>query len=492
MKITIVGQSDVLLSDLQAFKKRYNLPANDPKMINYNGIDPGFNGAQLEGNLDLEWASALAPKASIYYVYGASAITAMISAVNANYAPIISISYGGCEIDFAQSAYRSVAQQGNAQGITLLAASGDSGAAGCDAQGVYPFAEGGETVDFPAVMPEVTAVGGTQFVEGTGTYWAATNSPTLGSAMSYIPEAAWNESGTSGLLSGGGGASLLYSKPAWQNGPGVPADNVRHVPDVALSAAGHDAYEVTYSGSNVGVSGTSCSAPSMAGIIALLNQFQLKNGYQSAPGLGNINPQLYRLAQASPSIFHDTIMGNNIVPCGQGSPNCSAGSFGYQAGANYDMATGLGSVDANNFVGLWNTVTKAVAVTPFLTSAAKPTLNDTVQLTASVAAAGGTGTPTGTVSFSESTLALGSAKLAADGTATITVPAYLIGTGTYSRFSRSTRAMQLSAAAAPALTCRSPYLLVSPPSSRYGPTQSGPACRMRGASVGRPHLHCVK
>jgi subtilase family serine protease len=60
--------------------------------------------------------------------------------------------------------------------------------------------------------------------------------------------------------------SVLYAKPAWQAGPGVPADNARDVPGVSLSAASHDAYYMNYLGANISVYGTSASAPSMAGI----------------------------------------------------------------------------------------------------------------------------------------------------------------------------------------------------------------------------------
>jgi len=427
--IAVVGQSDVLLSDLRAFRTRYNLPANDPKMFNYSSVDPGLNGAQIEGNLDLEWAGAIAPNATIYYVYGPSAITAIVVAVELNFAPVVSISYGGCEINFAPSAYRSIAQQANAQGITIVAASGDSGAAGCDTQAAEPFATRGRAVNFPAAIPEVTGVGGTQFAEGSGSYWASSNSPNFGSALSYIPEAAWNESSSTGLGSSGGGVSLLYPKPAWQTGPGVPTDSARHVPDLALSAAGHDAYYINVNGSNIPIAGTSASAPSMAGIVALLNHYQVSNGFQKQPGLGNINPQLYRLAQSNPTAFHDLTSGSNIVPCAQGSPDCDTGSFGYQAGAGYDMATGLGSVDANALFTQWNNATNGVVVT-LSANPASATLNDTVQVTATVAPAGGGGTPTGTVSFAFDTLPLGTVAIA-NGSANLTFPLYLIGgTGT--------------------------------------------------------------
>ncbi|HLK68282.1 MAG TPA: protease pro-enzyme activation domain-containing protein [Bryobacteraceae bacterium] len=433
--IAVVGQSDVLVSDLRAFRTRYNLPANDPKMLPYSTTDPGFTGDQGEGNLDLEWASAIAPNATIYYVYGPGAFTAIIAAVDLNVAPIVSSSYLQCEVDEPTPAYRAILQQGNAQGITIVNASGDSGAAGiCDPQGVFQFATKGKIVNFPASVPEVTGVGGTQFVEGTGTYWATTNSPNFGSALSYIPEAAWNESGPSGLNSTGGGASVYNSQPVWQSGPGVPTDGYRHVPDVSLTSAGHDAYEIVYQGSNIGFYGTSAATPSFAGILALLNQYQVSKGFQKQAGLGNINPQLYRMAQSTPTAFHDITAGNNIVPCLQGSPDCSTGSFGYPAAAGYDLATGLGSIDANNFVTLFNT--KAQPVTVVLSmSAAKVGPNDTVALTAGVYPVTGGGAPTGTVSFASGTSPLGSADLITRNgqqVADLYFPAYLLqGTGAF-------------------------------------------------------------
>jgi uncharacterized protein (TIGR03437 family) len=403
-------------------------------MVLYGGADPGYTSSQIEGDLDLEWAGAIAPKATIYYVYGASALTAIAAAVNLNVAPVITVSYGSCEIGWRLSYWRAIAQQANAQGITILNSSGDSGAAGCDPQGDMPFAAAGRMVDFPAVLPEITAVGGTQFVEGTGAYWASANSSNLGSALSYIPEAVWNESGSAGLGSSGGGASLLYAKPVWQTGPGVPDDQARDVPDISLSAAGHDGYIVISSGSMGAVGGTSASAPSMAGIMALLNQYQVSKGFQQKPGLGNINPQLYRLAQSAPSAFHDITAGDNIVNCAQGSPDCLTGSFGYQAGPGYDMATGLGSVDVNNLATLWNSSTNAVTIWLYVNTA-KATLNDTIGMTATVAAATGSGAPSGNVDFSVNGLKLGSSPLRSTGgqqEADLFFPAYFIGgTGTF-------------------------------------------------------------
>ena len=434
--IAIVGQSDVLATDLSQFRTRYGLPANTPKLVLYNGIDPGYNSSEAEGVLDLEWAGAIAPKATLYYVYGASAVTAMVVAIEEGFAPIVSVSYGSCEVDYAAAAFEAVAQQANAQGITLVAASGDSGGAGCDGQGFLPMATLGRSVDLPAALPEVTGVGGTQFVEGTGTYWNPTNTPTFASALSYIPEAVWNESSASGgLLASGGGASRFFPKPAWQTGIGVTNDGARDVPDIAFSAALHDAYAIVYGGGNAATGGTSCGTPTMAGIVALLNQYQVKNGKQTAPGLGNINPQLYRLAQSAPSAFHDITSGDNMVTCAQGTSDCATGSFGYTAAPGYNQAAGLGSLDVNVLFSQWNSAAQATTIT-LASSASKGTINDTVQLTATVASANGAAMPTGGVSFTflggnplgSVPLTLSNGKL----TASVTVPLFQLGgPGTY-------------------------------------------------------------
>jgi uncharacterized protein (TIGR03437 family) len=412
--IAVVGESDIALSDIRGFRNVFGLPAMDPKTLLY-GADPGFNGAQAEANLDIEWSGAIAQKATIYYVYGQDAFIAWTFAVSANIAPVISISFGGCEADSPAAAYRTIAQQGNAQGITTLSASGDSGGGGCDSQGEQPVATFGSSAAFPAVIPEVTGVGGTMFNEGSGTYWKTVTTASASSALSYIPETVWNESSLAeGIGASGGGVSRIFAKPGWQNGLGVPADGARDVPDLALSAAFHDAYLITYnSGTGViPIAGTSAASPSMAGIVALINQYQVKQGYQKAAGLANINPQLYRLAQAAPAAFHDIVSGSNQVPCELGTMDCLNGTVGYNAGPGYDLATGLGSVDANVLVTSWHTATWTPTVTVTATPA-KPTVNDTVTVTVTVT--GTTGIPTGSVDFAAYSLPLGSAALTASG-----------------------------------------------------------------------------
>ena len=425
--IVVVGQSAVTLSDIRTFRSRFGLPANDPHLLTYAN-DPGFNGAQVEGNLDIEWAGALAPRATIFYVYGPNAFTAAIASINSNLAPVISISYGLCEINIGVAAARGIFQQANAQGITVLNSSGDSGGASCDIQDAAPFASRGRYVSFPAALPEVTGVGGTQFNEGAGNYWAATNSAVLGSALTYIPEIAWNESDSFGLASTGGGASIFLGKPAWQSGPGVPADNARDVPDISLSAAGHDAYLIIFRGGLAAVAGTSASAPSLAGILALLNQYQIRQGFQASAGLGNINPQLYRLAQSAPAAFHDITEGTNIVNCLQGSPDCLTGSIGYKAGPGYDLATGLGTIDANALVKAWNQATSSVTLS-INASPATVTLNDYVALYASLGPTDA-GTPTGSIAFIVNSVPLSTVALSGNPlSASLLVPAYRLGVG---------------------------------------------------------------
>jgi hypothetical protein len=211
-------------------------------------------------------------------------------------------------------------------------------------------------VNIPASVPEVTGVGGTEFTDGTGTYWG-TNNSSFGSALSYIPESAWNDDPPKGFAASGGGFSMYYSEPWWQNGPGVPKNSSRNVPDVALTASGrHDPYVYVTRGQFNWIGGTSAAAPTFAGMVALLNQ------YWGTNGLGNINPNLYALAQRVPGIFHDITTGNNIVSCEVGSQDCPNGSFGYSAGPGYDQVTGLGSVDATNLVTNW-TALPYVAIT---------------------------------------------------------------------------------------------------------------------------------
>jgi uncharacterized protein (TIGR03437 family) len=304
--------------------------------------------------------------------------------------------------------------------MTWFAASGDNGAADCD-----DSQNPGLAVDAPGSLPEVTSVGGTEFVEGSGNYWSAANNANGASALSYIPETTWNDSAEDqGPDASGGGASILFSKPSWQVGPGVPGDNARDVPDVSLNASdNHDPYLVYTSGSLQEYGGTSVPAPCFAGLAALLNQ---KLG---SSGVGNINPKLYSLAQSSNGIFHDITAGNNIVTvdCGERNSNCGATPVGYYAGAGYDRATGLGSVDAYKLVMGWDggstTLPSPKENVTLLANLSTVAANDVVYLTATVRSTDGS-TPSGSISFSIAGRTLGSTVLtgsAGEATATLAV-----------------------------------------------------------------------
>ena len=359
-RLVVVGQTQINLSDLEQYRTYFNLPAHDPQVILVpNTTNPGISNSDLvEADLDLELSAAVARNVSVLYVFSADVTDAVQYAIDQNLAPVLSMSYGACEAltpASDASTLQSWASQANAQGITWLAASGDSGAADC--VGESSRASYGLAVDLPAAIPQVTGVGGTEFAEGSGSYWNSTNSASRASALSYIPEAVWNDSALVGSpTAGGGGASVNFPKPSWQAGTGVPSDGARDVPDVALAAsADHDGYLIFSGGNEVVVGGTSAGAPSFAGITALVNQYTVSKGYQASPGLGNINPRLYGLAQAMPGVFHDVTAGNNIVnACPGKARTCSATQVGFSAGTGYDQATGLGSVDTYNLVTSWN------------------------------------------------------------------------------------------------------------------------------------------
>ena len=415
-KIAVIGASDIDVADVRLFRTTFNLPPNDPQMV-LVGPNPGIRSSfDVEANLDIQWSGAVAPNAAIVYVYATSVNTAAQYAIDQKLAPIITFSYGGCEA-YNSVGLRAVAQQANAQGITWLAASGDLGAATCDITSPTPQASKGPTTSFPATIPEITAVGGTEFDDGNGNrYWASTNTANGGSALSYVPERAWNDSAVRNDLSAsGGGPSVLFAKPGWQSGPGVPNDNARDTPDISLAASPQHYAYIMYSGGGViHIGGTSASSPSFAGILALLNQSLASSGV-AGPGLGNINPALYRLAQTTPDVFHDITAGDILVPCVQGSPACTSAGMGFAAGPGYDLATGLGSVDAYHLVTEWSSGTSTT--TTLTVQPATVSLGDTVQLTAAVDGQGGA--PTGTVTFLTNDVSLGSAALTPAGTASL-------------------------------------------------------------------------
>jgi large repetitive protein len=438
--IAIVARGKVEITDVETFRSIFGLPANDPTII-VDGPDPGFtfSGDSVEASLDVEWAGAVAPNATIDLVVSASTATTdgvdLSSAyiVDNNLAPIMTVSFGECEsaLGTAENAfYNSLWQQAAAQGISVFVSSGDGGAAGCDDPNFGP-ATGGLAVSGLASTPFNTAVGGTEFSENgnDSTFWNSENGPGFTSVIGYIPETVWNEScdpavstclfNASNLFAGGGGASTIYAKPSWQvtTIPGVPNDGHRDIPDVSLAAAVHDGFLLCFEGacqtttdsngqplllSAFAVGGTSAASPSFAGIMAIIDQ-------QTGERQGLANYVLYPLAAAenfgncnssdrtnpatgSSCVFNDVTAGNNSVP----------GQAGFNAGTGYDLAAGLGSVNAANLIQAFVTELKGLQGTTTLLAANGSTSlqhGQPVSFTANVTPASGNTVPTGNVSI---------------------------------------------------------------------------------------------
>ncbi len=320
-------------------------------------------------------------------------------------------------------------EQAAAQGITVVVAASDNGSAGCDDFDTETAAQYGLQVNGFASTPYDIAVGGTDFdalTNAFSTYASGESTegpPYWGTALKYIPENPWNDSTTgNGLLSanvaatdsngntnivaGSGGLSSCvtqtnagdcesgYAKPSFQTSL-TPKDTVRDLPDVAFFAGNGD-YDAAwvlcsdpasdgivpvgdtecvntngeFSSSTyfLGVGGTSAAAPAFAGMLALVAQAHgsASDNYR----LGQADSILYQLAANATtysSVFHDIKVGNNSVVCASGSPNCATNGFltGYNAGAGYDYASGLGSVDVKNLIADWTNISLKGTTTTF-------------------------------------------------------------------------------------------------------------------------------
>ena len=349
--VAVLEDSDMLTSDWQTFVSSFGLASYGGTFttVHPNCSDPGTNGDEIEVAVDAEGVSTFAPGAAVEVAACPSTrtsdgdITAAANLLNeANPPDVFSDSYGGCEAQTTKSYEALIAgtwQQAVAEGVSVFVAAGDEGADECGYG--RRFATTGISVDGTASTPYDVAVGGTDFSDvangAAGVYWSATNSPTLGSALSYIPEIPWNGTCASNILAGylgyasglafcntsvgegwayqqvsdagSGGPSKVYAKPSWQAGVlGVQKDKRRDIPDVSLFASAgvynqsivscmsdtkeggvpcdYNSPKDTFYSSG---GGTSCSAHSFAGIQALIDQ---KAGGRQ----GNPNPVLYQLA----------------------------------------------------------------------------------------------------------------------------------------------------------------------------------------------------
>lgn len=379
--IGLVERTDIESTDLALFEglqspTRY---AGGTLMVEHNGTDPGIlsQDEEMEAELDSQWALAAAPGAAVKMAVSASTFTTDgvdLSAqylVENNQVDVISVSFGSGEVSGMTATentfYDQLWAQAAAQGISVFVSSGDEGVT----QG-----DGYKEVNGLASPPYDTAVGGTLFHEGAGSYWSGTGGTGTypATATGHIPEVVWNESGVG---ASGGGPSTLYAKPSWQTGTGLSGGGQREVPDVAVDAgADHDSYMVVMAGELWLVGGTSVATPIMAGITA---QALERLGTRQ----GNLNPSLYTLAaNTSVTAFHDITSGTNTFD----------GLVGYSAGTGYDMCTGLGT--PNGAILVNNLVAVTDPISASISSPASQTIVTGTQLTFTGAASGSVSTYT--------------------------------------------------------------------------------------------------
>ena len=415
--VVVIEDTNILnASDVTTFRSAFGLSGYSGTFSQVHPAgsttcnNPGVNGDEGEAALDAEWAGASAPDASVVLAACANTtvfggLIALQNLINAPNPPqIVSISYGECESangNAANASYATTYQQAASEGVSVFVSSGDEGAASCDAN--RTVATHGIAVSGLTSTPYNVSVGGTDFGDmylnlaqsgpDLSTYWdgPSSNSASLGSALSYVPEIPWNDSCASQLIyslpflaqgsytqsygasgfcnsttaetnnyyrttaSGSGGpsayegVSTLYptgNKPFWQSALGNPNDQTRDIPDVSLFAANgvfnHFLVYCLTDASQGGVpcdytnltdtfalaaGGTSFSSPIMAGVQALINQSD------GGTPTGNPNYRLYQLG--------------NIEYGTTGSAACNS-SLGAGVGSScvfYDVT--LGDIDLN-------------------------------------------------------------------------------------------------------------------------------------------------
>src|SRR3984885_13341670 len=472
--IAIIGRARVYGPDIEYFASLAGVALGDPTVIvPPDGQDPGqpagpggeASGDQVEATLDVMRAGSIAPQATIDLVISADNDEAGINGIRvaASYvvdsnpviAQVMNVSFGACEADRNASDVQfwdTVFSQGAAEGISSFVSSGDAGAAGCDTYFETPPQTQIASPNYICASSYSTCVGGTEFADTSdpSQYWSSTNSGYLESALRYIPEGGWNEPlnshGDTQAASSGGGVSTYIATPSWQTGTGVPGTEGRYTPDIAFSSSGHDGYFGCLAASggahpgNCVVSngefyfeyfyGTSAAAPDMAGITALLNQ---KLGGPQ----GELNQRLYQLA-ANPTntIFHDVTVATSGVSgcvittpsmCNNSTPSptgMTGGLSGYLVTAGFDEVTGLGSIDAGNFL---NNYFPGSATTTTLISNLNPaTQGVAVTFTAAVTTTG-TNPPTGTLSLNDGLTSIGTATVNGSQPVTFTFSTLAVG-----------------------------------------------------------------
>ena len=370
--ITGQGQTIVIVNsygsptvrfDLAKFDKQFGLPAPPHfAIVQPAGRVPAYKptanreGWAGETDLDVEYSHAMAPGANILLVEtptseneGTTGFPQIVKAeewvINHHFGSVISQSFSATEQTFPskqsllslRGAYIDAARRG----VTVLAASGDSGAADVKFdQSTYYLHP---VTSWPDSDPLVTGVGGTQLHQPTrgGTPWTSTvwndtyNVPT----NRYI----FGNSGPN-PLAGGGGKSVIFARPPYQNGVSGVVGSQRGVPDISMSGACNGAVDMyqSFKGQTAGwypTCGTSEATPLFAGVVALADQI-------AGHPLGLINPALYRMSAAHRWGLVDVVKGNNTVSFIQNGEHTVTG---FAARPGYDLASGVGTVNAYYF-----------------------------------------------------------------------------------------------------------------------------------------------
>ncbi|MEU6221843.1 S53 family peptidase [Streptomyces sp. NPDC047022] len=343
--------SPTIQHDLDVYSKQFGLRSTKVQVVKWGKVpvfDPkntDMTGWAGESTLDVEMAHAVAPDAKIVLVEtavaeteGTTGLPEMMKAeqylINHGVGDVISQSFGATENTFpgfgkgnhvsSIENLRYAFKDAKAHNVTVLASSGDGGATDNTADGKGYYKE--RVNSWPSSDPLVTSIGGTQLhLNDKG--------------QRTKPDSVYNDYG-----SGGGGQSHVFTRPSYQNGVSKAVGSRRGTPDISMAAAVnggawiYSSYDPTATGWDV-TGGTSEASPLFAGIIALADQ-------AAGHRVGDIHDALYSLYKRS--THHDKSTG--IVDVNDGTNNSYQGVTGYTAVNGYDMATGVGTLDALRFV----------------------------------------------------------------------------------------------------------------------------------------------
>jgi subtilase family serine protease len=342
--------SPTIASDLAHFDSYFQLPAPPSfRVIQPTGPVPAFNpsdknrvGWAEEATLDVEWAHVVAPAAKIVLVEtptseneGTTGFPQIVSAeryvLRHKLGQVISQSFAATEQTFPSTSvlrgFRSAYELAARDNVTVVTATGDQGATSFkyNMKDLYTT----PAVSWPATDPLVTAVGGTQL-------------DLRADGSRRKPDVAWSDSG--------GGKSIAFTRPVYQNGVRALTGTARGVPDISMDGSCASAvviYGSFYQGHGgwKPICGTSLSAPLFAGIVALADQYA---GHGKAHGLGVINPAIYTIASRHEPGVVEIRSGDNTQTFSQHGKKYTVA--GFTATGGYNLVTGVGTVDAAYFV----------------------------------------------------------------------------------------------------------------------------------------------